>query len=63
VNVVKEAAEAATLGAAVWEKVARKLPGSLRPLPGYPVRFMAADFPEGWQLASLDLESWGGPQT
>jgi hypothetical protein len=49
------------LGYTEWETVARALPGELKPLPGYPARFLAADFPEEWRLGDLDLKPWSGP--
>jgi hypothetical protein len=51
------------LGYAPWDDVARALPGALAPMGGYPVRHLAADFPDDWQLASLDLRPWSGPPT
>lgn len=48
------------LGFAPWEQVTKALRGSLRPTPGYPTRYMAADFPEGWQVGMLDLKPWRG---
>jgi hypothetical protein len=50
-----------TLGLADWDDVLRALPKSLKPMPGYPPRFLATDFPEEWQLGEIDLEPWTGP--
>jgi hypothetical protein len=49
------------LGWAPWEDVERALPGALKALPGYPLRFLGTDFPEDWQLGTLDLRPWQGP--
>jgi hypothetical protein len=48
-----------TLGIVPWEVVTARLPDALRPMPGYPARFLASEFPEAWQLATLDLKPWG----
>ena len=47
-----------TLGYAEWGGVVQALPNALDPLPTYPPRFLAADFPEEWQLGALDLKTW-----
>jgi hypothetical protein len=52
--------EGKTLGYAPWEDAVRALPSELKPLPGYPVRHLAADFPEEWQMGSLGLRPWEG---
>jgi hypothetical protein len=51
------------LGIASWDKVREALPGQLRPLPGYPPRFLATDFPDDWQLGGLDLAPWQEPRS
>jgi len=51
---------AKTLGLALWDDLQQALPGQLKPLPGYPVRHLATDFPEEWQLGGLDLKPWSG---
>jgi hypothetical protein len=50
-----------TLGIAPWDRVRRALGGSLRQMPGYPIRWSAAGFPADWQLALLRLEPWTDP--
>ena len=55
---------AGTLGVARWDDVTRALgPSALAPMPGYPARYLALDFPEEWQLGGLALSPWSGPKT
>jgi hypothetical protein len=53
---------AKTLGIVMWDELQQALPGQLTRLRGYPARYLATDFPEGWQLGSLDLKPWSGPR-
>ena len=50
-----------TLGVVSFDDLRRVLPGELRRMPGYPTRWLAHTFPEGWQLGALALEPWAGP--
>ena len=53
---------AVTLGLVAWDDLERSMPGQLKRMPGYPARYLAADFPEDWQLGMLDLKPWNEPR-
>lgn len=53
--------EGEILGYTGWDEVVAALPGALEPMPGYPTRYLAADFPEDWQVATLELRPWDLP--
>lgn len=52
---------ATLLGIVAWDDVVQTLPGTLTKLAGYPPRFLAADFPEDWQVGMLQVQPWKPP--
>jgi hypothetical protein len=49
-----------TLGAVAWDDMLRVLRGEFQVMPGYPTRWLAHTFPEGWQIGALPLQPWSG---
>jgi hypothetical protein len=53
--------EGVTLGAVPWDVLEGAGTPTLTKAPGYPTRYLVEDFPEDWQLSTLDLQPWEGP--
>jgi hypothetical protein len=47
--------------ACAWEDVVAAPGVSLEEAPGYPTRFVAATFPEEWQIEAMRPQPWNGP--
>lgn len=49
---------AKTLGLVMWDDLVRAVPGAIHEGQGYPLRHVALDFPEDWQLGDVEIRPW-----